>query len=215
MGSIVPKLGLFLGAFNMTATTIGDALFTKTQQRVLGLLYGKPEQSFYTNEIVRWADMGRGTIRRELDRLASAGLLMVTREGNQLHFRANVQNPIYHELLGIVRKTFGIADVIKAMLVPVYEQIDWAFIYGSIAKGVDSASSDIDLLVVTDSLAYSDLMTVLTDAEHSLGRPINPSIYTVEQINNKLEQKNAFIARIMEQPKLWVKGGDDDIGEIG
>ena len=214
MRSIVTKLGLFMDAFNMTATTIGDALFTKTQQRVLGLLYGKPEQSFYTNEIVRWADMGRGTIRRELDRLASAGLLMVAREGNQLHFRANFQNPIYHELLGIVRKTFGIADVIRAMLVPVYEQIDLAFIYGSIAKGEDTASSDIDLLVVTDSLAYSDLMTVLTDAEHSLGRPINPSIYTMEQIKNKLEQKSAFIVRMMEQPKLWVKGGDDDIREI-
>ena len=171
----------------MNATTIGDAFFAKTQQRVLGLLYGKPGKSFYTNEIVRWADMGRGTIRRELDRLVSAGLLVVTREGNQRHYRANSNNPIYHELLGIVRKTFGIADVISAGLVPVYEQIDLAFIYGSIAKGEDTASSDIDLLVVTDSLAYADLMSVLTDVEQSLGRPINPSIYTVEQIKQKLE----------------------------
>ena len=89
----------------MNATTIGDALFTKTQQRVLGLLYGKPGKNFYTNEIVRWADMGRGTIRRELDRLVSAGLLVVTRKGNQHHYRANSNNPIYHELLDIVRKT--------------------------------------------------------------------------------------------------------------
>ena len=198
----------------MTATSIGDALFTKTQQRVLGLLYGKPEQSFYTNEIVRWADMGRGTIRRELERLASAGLLLVTREGNQLHYKANHSNPIYHELLGIVRKTFGIADVIRAVLAPVFEQIDLAFIYGSIAKREDTASSDIDLLVITDSLAYTDLMAVLTDAEQSLGRPINPSIYTAGQIKEKLEQKNAFLTRVMEQPKLWVKGDEDDIKEL-
>lgn len=195
-------------------TTISDALFTKTQQRVLGLLYGKPEQSFYTNEIVRWADMGRGTIRRELDRLVSAGLLVVSRTGNQHHYRANIQNPIYHELLGIVRKTFGIADVIRAALLPVYEQIDLAFIYGSIAKGEDTASSDVDLLVIADSLAYADLMAVLADAEQSLGRPINPSIYTMEQIKNKLEQKNVFLTRVMEQPKLWVKGVEDDIRGI-
>ncbi len=199
----------------MPATTIGDALFTKTQQRVLGLLYGKPEQSFYTNEIVRWADMGRGTIRRELERLVSAGLLVVTREGNQHHYKANPDNPIYRELLGIVRKTFGVADVIQAELAPVYEQIDLAFIYGSIARREDTASSDIDLLVVTDALAYADLMNVLTDAEKSLGRPINPSIYTAEQIRDKLEQKNTFLTRVMEQPKLWVKGSEDDIREFG
>jgi len=199
----------------MPATTIGDALFTKTQQRVLGLLYGKPERSFYTNEIVRRADMGRGTIRRELERLVSAGLLVVTREGNQHHYRANPGNPIYQELLGIVRKTFGVADVIQAELAPVYEQIDLAFIYGSIAKREDTASSDIDLLVVTDALAYADLMTVLTDAEKSLGRPINPSIYTAEQIRDKLKQKNTFLTRVMEQPKIWVKGSEDDIREFG
>jgi len=141
-------------------------------------------------------------------------LLVVSKEGNQLHFQANIQNPIYHELLGIVRKTFGIADVIRAALVSVVEQIDLAFIYGSIAKGDDTASSDIDLLVVTNSLAYADVMTLLTDAEQSLGRPINPSIYTAEQIKDKLEQKNAFLVRVVEQPKIWVKGGDDDIGEI-
>ena len=198
----------------MLSTSIGDALFTKTQQRVLSLLYGKPDKSFYTNEIVRWADMGRGTIHRELDRLVSAGLLVVSHEGNQHHYQADSTNPIYNELVGIVRKTFGIADVIKAVLVLVDDKIDLAFIFGSIAKGDDTASSDIDLLVITDSLGYAELMTVFSDAEQSLGRPINPSIYTMEQVKSKLHDKNAFLIRIMEQPKLWVKGCEDDIREI-
>ncbi len=201
--------------FDMPPIAIGDALFTKTQQRVLGLLYGKPDKSFYTNEIVRWADMGRGTISRELSRLVSAGLLVVSRVGNQRHYRANPDNPVYNELVGIVRKTFGITDVIRAVLVQVDDQIDWAFVYGSIAKGEDTASSDIDLLVATESLAYVDLMKVLTSAEQLLDRPINPSIYTIEQIKNKLHDKNAFLSRLMEQPKLWVKGSKDDIGGIG
>jgi len=199
----------------MHTTTIADALFTKTQQRVLGLLYGHPDKSFYTNEIVRRANMGRGTVRRELERLVSAGLLLVSHEGNQHHYRPNSGNPVYQELLGIVKKTFGIADVIRAALAPLYEQIDQAFIYGSIAKGEATATSDIDLWVVTDSLAYADLMTVLTEAGQALGRPINPSIYTAKQINNKLKQKNAFVTRVMEQPKIWVKGGEDEPGETG
>lgn len=195
----------------MQATTIGDALFTKTQQRVLSLLYGKPDKSFYTNEIVRWADMGRGTIRRELERLVSAGLLLMTRVGNQHHYQANSNNPAYNELLGIVRKTFGIADVIRTALVSVDNQIDMSFIYGSIAKGEDTASSDIDLLVISDSLEYIDLVTVLSGAEQLLGRPINPSIYTMSQIKSKLHEKNSFLIRIMEQLKLWVKGCEDDV----
>ena len=118
-------------------------------------------------------------------------------------------------MLGIVRKTFGITAVISTALVPVDAQIDWAFIYGSIAKGEEGASSDIDLLVATQSLAYADLMKVLTGAEQLLDRPINPSIYTIAQIKKKLRDKNAFLNRLMEQPKLWVKGSKDDIGWTG
>lgn len=198
----------------MSKTMIGDALFTKTQQKVLSLLYGKPDQSFYTNEIVRLADMGRGTITRELEKLLSVGLIVMVRTGNQNHYQANASCPIYEELFAIVRKTFGFVDVIKASLDSVSKQIDFSFIYGSMAKGEESATSDIDLLVVSESLAYADLMIVLKSAEGSLGRPVNPSIYTKEQIQDKLKQKNAFLTKVMEQPKLWVKGDDNDIREF-
>lgn len=199
----------------MPGTTIGDALFTKTQQKVLGLLYGKPIQSFYSNEIVRFADMGRGTVSRELERMEAAGLLLATRAGNQRHYQANPENPVYTELLAIVRKTFGIADVIHVALAPVYEKIDLAFIYGSVAKGEDTSSSDIDLLIVTDALALAELMSVLGDAEQSPGRPINPSMYTAAQIRSKLRQQNSFVTRLREQPKTWLKGSEGDFGGTG
>jgi len=199
----------------MPAISIGDALFTKTQQRVLGLLFGKPEQSYYTNEIVRWAAMGRGTVRRELERLAEAGLLLVSRTGNQLHYQANAGSPVYQELLGIVRKTFGLVDVLRTALLPITDQLDAAFVYGSIAKNEASASSYIDLLVITDSLAYVDVMQVLSAAEQTLGRPVNPSLYTRQQITDKLNRENAFLTRVMEQPKLWVKGSEDVLNGIG
>lgn len=198
----------------MSSTTIADALFTKTQQRVLGLLYGKPDKSFYTNEIVRWADMGRGTIRRELDRLVSAGLLVMSREGNQHHYQANTACPIYDQLHSIVLKTFGVADVIRTTLQPFDDRITLAFIYGSIAKGGDTAKSDIDLLVVGVDLVYSEIMGLLADAEETLGRPINPTMYDETQIRKKLKEKNAFLTRVLEQPKVWIKGDEGGISAI-
>jgi len=198
----------------MPSTSIGDALFSKTQQRVLGLLYGSPDKSFYTNDIVRRAGMGSGTVRRELERLVAAGLLEMSREGNQLHYQANQACPIFSDLLGIVQKTFGIADVIREALLPVYEQIDLAFIFGSIAKQEETSKSDIDLLVISDSLDYTDVMTALDGAESALARPINPSIYTIGQVKEKLSDGNAFLSRVMEQPKLWIKGSDDELRQF-
>lgn len=199
----------------MLLTAIGDALFTKTQQRVLGLLYGKPDKSFYTNEIVRWADMGRGTIRRELDRLVSAGLLAVSREGNQHHYQANPDCPVYTELLTIVRKTFGIADVIREALKPLDKQIQLAFVYGSIAKGTDANTSDIDLMLVGEGLSYGDIMELMASLEESLQRPINPTLYNPEDFKSKLANGSSFLVRVLEQPKLMIKGVINDIRESG
>ena len=117
----------------MSVTSIGDALFTKTQQKVLGLLYAKPDKSFYTNEIMRQAAMGRGTISRELEKLVAAGLLTVSRSGNQNHYQADSSNPIFNELVAIVRKTFAIADQVRHALYPYEKRIELAFIYGSIS----------------------------------------------------------------------------------
>ena len=194
---------------------LGDALFSRTRQNVLGLLYAHPDSSFYTNEILRRTGMGVATIKRELDRMVKAGILTLTKVGNQHHYQANLKCPVYEELASIVRKTFGVVDVIRAALMPVQEQIDFAFIYGSLAKGTEISQSDIDVMIVTDTLAYVDVMSLLGGAEESLGRAVNPSIYNLEQIRNRLITKNAFISRVMEQPKLWIKGEDDDIGKVG
>ena len=125
------------------------------------------------------------------------------------------ESPVYTDLLNIIRKTFAIVDVIKAALLPVNEQFELAFIYGSIAKGEDTLKSDVDLMLVNSSLAYADVMRVLSDAEDIIGRPINPSIYSAEQVKNKLDNESAFVSRVMEQPKIWVKGHNDDFRDIG
>lgn len=191
---------------------LANALFTITQQNVLGLLYVQPEKSFYTKEILRLTGMGVATIKRELDRMVAAGILRMTKIGNQHHYQANSECPIYKELIGVVRKTFGMADVIREALTAFDQDIKLAFIYGSIAKEEDTASSDIDLLVISESVAYTELMGALSEAGESLGRVVNPSIYSLKEIIKKIEEKNAFVLRILEQPKIWVKGNEDDLG---
>ena len=193
----------------MRSQSPGNVLFTKTQQKVLGLLFGRPDQSFYLNKIVDLSKMGRGTIKRELERMEIAGIVFKTKIGNQNHYQANPDCPIFSELMGVVRKTFGIADVIKAALDSIQNEVRLAFIYGSIAKAEDTARSDVDLLIVSDRLAFSEVMELLFESEISLGRSINPTIYSLDQIKEKIWQDNAFITRILEQPKIWIKEDED------
>ena len=190
----------------MKKLSLAEALFTATQQKVLGLMFGKPDQSFYANEIARWAQVGKGSLMRELERLQSAGVLTLTRQGNQTHYQANPNCPIYAELLGITRKTFGIAEPIRQALQPFREQLTWAFIYGSIAKDQANASSDIDLMLIGAGLHYSEVMEQLMPMEEQLGRPLNPTLYTPEDWAAKLAAGNSFVVRVAQQDKINLMG---------
>ena len=204
-GPIIPLLGLTDNL--MQPLPLSEALFTTTQQKVLGLLYGKPDQSFYANEIARWAQVGKGSLMRELDRLQRAGVLTLNRQGNQTHYQANPECPIYGELLGIVRKTFGIGEALRAALAPLARQLVWAFVYGSIAKGSDHAGSDIDLMLIGENLSYGDVMERLLPVEQHLGRSINPTIYTPADWQARKAAGNSFVLRVSEQDKIDLIGG--------
>ena len=185
---------------------IADALFTKVQQRVLAVLFGNVSRSFYANEIIALAGSGTGAVQRELARLEAAGLVTVTRVGRQKHYQANSAAPVYKELRGLVLKTSGLIDTLRSALAPLMPQIEFAFVYGSVAKGKDTAKSDVDLMVVSDSLSYADLFACLEEATQRLGRIVNPTVYSRQELSKRIGADNAFIKRILEQPKLWVIG---------
>lgn len=192
----------------MDHLSLSDALFTVTQQRILGLLFGKPDQSFYTNEIARRAQVGKGSLMRELERLQNSGVLKMTRQGNQTHYQANTHCPIYAELLGIVRKTIGLAEPIRQALEPFSGQLRWAFVYGSIAKDQANASSDIDLMLIGEGLHYSEVMERLMPLEEQLGRPLNPTLYTPQDWVAKFAAGNSFVTRVAQQDKISLLGED-------
>lgn len=211
MGDIIPDMGRKLNQLN-----ISDALFSNTQQRVLGLLFGNPERSFYTSEIVRSVRSGTGAVERELSRLRRSGLVSVSKIGNQTHYRADPESVVFEELRGLVLKTVGLAEPLRAALAPYVGNIEAAFVYGSVAKRTDTAQSDIDVMVIGDNLSYADLYVAFQRAEAVLGRQVNPMFLSLADWRRKLHQKDSFINKISTQPKIFLCGSEEGLyGEAG
>jgi len=209
----MPKMGTLKNQSSATPRTGGlaDALFSGTQQRVLGLLFGQPERSFYATELINLAGVGSGAVQRELARLAQSGLVTLKAVGNQKHYQANPASPVYAELCGLVRKTVGLAEPLRVALAPLAEQIKAAFVYGSIAKKEDTSSSDIDLMLVSDTLTFADVVLALQTVTELLGREVNPNIYTAQDFAKRLREGGSFVTRVMAQPKVWLIGGEHDL----
>lgn len=203
-----------MGMKNLASTQragLADALFSGTKQRVLGLLFGQPARSFYATELIGLAGSGSGSVQRELAKLAQSGLVTVKAVGNQKHYQANTESPIFTELCGIAQKTVGLAEPLRDALAPLARQIIAAFVYGSVAKKTDTANSDIDLMLVSDDISYGDAFAALETASAALGRTVNPTILSSKDFVKRLKAKESFLARVLEQPKVWVVGGESDL----
>jgi predicted nucleotidyltransferase len=195
----------------MEAISLSNALFSKVQQRVLALIFGQPERSFYMSEIIRNVQSGTGAVERELSRLQRSGLVSVERIGNQKHYRANHQSPIFAELQGLVVKTVALTEPLRKSLGPYSDSIRAAFVYGSVAKGTDTASSDIDLMVVGDELDYSELYAALQNAEDALHRTVSPTFLSSKDWRRKASGKGSFVSKVNALPKIFVIGSEKDL----
>jgi predicted nucleotidyltransferase len=192
-------------------SSLADALFSTTQQRVLGFLFGQPERSFYATELIGLAGAGSGAVQRELARLEQSGLVTVRRLGTQKHYQANPESPLFNELVGIARKTVGLAEPLREALAPLASRVIAAFVYGSVAKRRDTAASDIDLMVVSDSLTYADVFGALEPLTARLGRTINPTVYSRRELAKRRKEDNAFVTRVLAQDKVWIVGAEDGL----
>ncbi len=189
-------------------SALANALFPKVRQRVLSVLFGTPDRSFYANEVIALAQSGTGAVQRELAGLSDAGLLTVSKQGNQKHYQANASSPVFSELRGLVLKTAGLADVLRAALQSLAAQIDLAFVYGSVARQQDTAHSDVDVMIVSAALGYADVFAALEPAANTLGRKLNPTLYTPASLASRLQSDNAFVTRVLQQPKIWLIGSE-------
>jgi predicted nucleotidyltransferase len=189
-------------------TGLADALFTSTQQRVLGLLFGQPDRSFYVTQLMELAGSGRGAVQRELQRLERANLVSAQMHGNQKHYRANQQSPLFAEIRSIVRKTVALEEPLAAAVKSLPGKVHLGLIYGSVAKRTDTSASDIDLLLVADELTLEDVYSALSSAERLLDRKVNPTLYTSEEFERR-RGTNAFLKRVLSGPVIVLSGSID------
>jgi predicted nucleotidyltransferase len=211
LGIIIPKMGRTVEQTNGLA----GALFGRVQMRLLGLLFGNPSRTFHASELIRLARSGSGAVQRELKRLADAGLLSVTMSGNRRLYRANRHAPIFEELRGIIVKTVGLLEPLRRALETHASNISVAFVYGSVARGQDTANSDIDLMIIGDGLSYSQVYAALQNAEKMLLRSVNPTLMTRAEWAAKRTENGSFVSKVVHQPKLFVSGSHDALRGIG
>lgn len=193
-------------------TSIADALFTTTQQRVLALLFGQPSRSFFASQLIAQTGSGSGAVQRELKRLASSGIVTVARIGKQKHYKANPDCPVFEELCALALKTVAMVEPIRQALEPIGDRIELALLYGSLVEGTDTATSDIDLLVVADNLTLEALYATLEPVEASLDRQISPTLYTTEEFATRRAAGNAFLARVLAGQHLVLIGNRNAAG---
>lgn len=192
--------------------SLASILFPEYRRRVLGLLLLRPEDALHGREIARRTGLPPGTTTRELNMLADVGLLKRERRGNQQLYSADTASPVYAELASILKKTSGLADVLRQALAPLDGRAEIAFVFGSMARGRETAGSDVDLMLIGD-VKFREAVLLLHPAQESLGRPINPQVFTPLEFAEKARTQ-AFVKDLLNKPKLFLIGTEHDLEEL-
>jgi uncharacterized protein len=192
---------------------LSNVLFGQIRGQVLALLYGRHDKAFYVRQIARHIHASAGSVRRELEKLAAVDLIIRTSLGNQVFYRANQANPVFAEMRALVNKTVGIFHVLRSALEKVSKQITIAFVYGSVARQLETAESDVDLMII-GAVGLDDVLACLQQAETALGRIVNPTVYSVSEFMRKFKEGNHFLNSVGNGPKVFLIGNEDELRKM-
>jgi uncharacterized protein len=210
LGTIVPELGMPVTPVDQ----IGNAFFGAGRQAVLRILFEDPSRRFYARQIIGLAAAGSGAVQRELANLSAAGILKRTKEGSQVYYQANAESPIFSEIEGLVRKTFGIPAILKEALHPITASIRVAFIYGSVSSGRASPSSDVDVMVAGDTISLDAVVSALSGAQKRIGREVNPSVYATREFASGIAEGRHFLSSVVRAPMIFLMGSERDFQRL-
>lgn len=191
---------------------LGSLLFGEYRQRTLGLLLLNPEASYHVRELARLTGTSAGTLHKELTKLTAGGILQRKQIGNQVHYSANLSCPIFDELASILRKTSGLADVLAKALIGLENKIEFAFVFGSVARGDQQTNSDVDVMLI-GSLSFSDAVQALHATQAVLQREVNPVVYSQEEFNRRVKNSDSFIKEVLAKPKLFIIGKENELSQ--
>lgn len=195
------------------AVLLERLLGSRLRAKLLGWVFSHPDERFFVRQLASLLDEDSTNLSRELARLADLGILSSSREGQQKYFRVNQQAPIFPELSGLVLKTSGVGDLVRASLQPLSPSIRVAFIFGSFAAGRADAASDIDLLVVGE-VSLRELVNVLGPIQNRIGREVNPVVYPLQEFGEKLVDRHRFLVSVLEGPKLFLIGSPHELERL-
>jgi len=194
---------------------IASSLFGRTRRNILALLFGRPDEAFYLRQLARETGAGVGAVQRELAGLTRAGLITRTPRGIQVFFQADRSSPVFSEIKSLMEKTTGLADVVRSALAELDARglVAFAFLYGSVATGTHGPSSDVDLMIIGDTKLL-ELIPAVREAQDRLGREINPSVYPVAELQDRLKARDHFISRVLERPKIMLIGTENELERL-
>jgi len=188
-------------------------LGSKLRSKVLGWLFTHPDERYFVRQLTKLIKEDSTNVSRELSRLEKAGILVSTIEGKHKYYQANRQSPLFDELHGLMLKTVGVADIIKKALEPRMADIKLAFIFGSLAKKSEHRFSDIDLLVV-GNITFGEVVDLISTAEGTLNRELNPVVYTLSEFNKRISENHYFISDILSGDKIFVVGDENELQSL-
>ena len=190
-----------------------DSLFPNVRQGVLAATLIRPEKWWYLSELAEFLHTRPSSLQRELRSLAQSGILEQRRDGRRTYFKAEMQSPIFRELRSIFEKTVGLIPTLRIALRPFAGKIVCAFVYGSIARREELATSDVDLMVI-GSVGLADLAPSLGRAEKRLGREVNVTSYSVEEFRKKVTEGDHFLRTVLKGSIQFVKGEQRDLDAV-
>ncbi len=193
--------------------SIAGQLLGQTRAAVLGTLLLHPERSLHVRELARLTGASAGSLHRELRALSALGLLLRQEVGHQVHYRANEASPIFAELAGLLRKTSGLADVLREALLPLQRKVPLAFVFGSVAAGTERPGSDVDLMAL-GTVGFADLVRALAPVQEILRREVNPTLMKPKDFAAKLAGGDGFARSVVQGPRIWLLGSEDDFAEL-
>jgi predicted nucleotidyltransferase len=193
---------------------LSDVLLGQIRGQVLGLLYGQTDKTFYVRQIARQLNASVGAIQRQLEKLASVGLIVRTSVGNQVFYQANQNSPVFAEIRTLVAKTVGVFEVLGTALEKLSAEIAVAFVYGSVARQEEKADSDVDLMIV-GAVSLDDVLSQMPAVEASLGRQVNPTVYSPDEFRSKLAAKNHFLNSVLKGKRVFLIGDKDELRKVG
>lgn len=190
-----------------------DWLLPQVRKKVLALLLAQPSKRWYLRDIERQTSLSIGTLHRELTGLAAAEIITKTKDGNRTYYQANAASPLFPELAGLLRKTAGLADVLSEALVPLATDVKIAFVYGSFAANKARAASDVDLMVI-GNCTFSQVVEALLVAHQQLNREINPTVYPVQEFQQKVAAGHHFLKTVLAENKIFIIGNEHELAGL-